>query len=446
MVSQGVPVVGVTGFELVPDRPLTCGDAAPPALMVEVCGINEHCIPFRYCPILPGGKARQVTSQYRPVRRHKPRRTWGSIRKRPSGRYEATHTGPDGRRHRGPYLYDTVVTAEAWLATQRVSMASQDWTAPSRPKAATLTFTDYATEWLSQRDLKARSRAECRSLLDRLILPDLGERSLSSIDSETVRSWYARTALDTPTQRAHAYSLLRSVLTTAVDEELLLVNPCRVRGAGVVKSARRIEPASLDELAIIARSVPARYQALILLTARCGLRFGEVTELRRRDVDLKGGRVRIRRGVVRVNCEVIVGSPKSAAGIRDVAVPPHLLPMLSAHLAAHAADVPDALLFSAAGSPTAHLAPATLYRVFYPARDAAGRPDLRFHDLRHTGAVLAAATGATLAELMARLGHSTPAAAMRYQHAAADRDQAIAEALSRLACGSAASGTRRSRK
>jgi integrase len=77
--------------------------------------------------------------------------------------------------------------------------------------------------------------------------------------------------------------------------------------------------------------------------------------------------------------------------------------------------------------------PSTLYKVWYPAREAASRPDLRFHDLRHTGATLAAATGATLAELMARLGHSTPAAAMRYQHAAADRDRAIAEALSGFA-------------
>lgn len=68
------------------------------------------------------------------------------------------------------------------------------------------------------------------------------------------------------------------------------------------------------------------------------------------------------------------------------------------------------------------MAPATLYTVFYLARRAAGRPDLRWHDPRHTGAVLAAQTGATLAELMGRLGHSTPGAAMRYQHAAADRD------------------------
>jgi integrase len=81
------------------------------------------------------------------------------------------------------------------------------------------------------------------------------------------------------------------------------------------------------------------------------------------------------------------------------------------------------------------LAPATLYRRFYTARDAAKRPDLRFHDLRHSGAVLAARTGATLAELMGRLGHSTPQAAMRYQHAAEGRDKQIAALLSKLAKG-----------
>jgi integrase len=88
------------------------------------------------------------------------------------------------------------------------------------------------------------------------------------------------------------------------------------------------------------------------------------------------------------------------------------------------------LLFPSAGG--GHLAPSTLYRSFYPARKAAGRPDLRWHDLRHTGAVLAAATGASLAELMARLGHSTAGAAMRYQHVAQDRDMEIARRLSAM--------------
>jgi integrase len=80
-----------------------------------------------------------------------------------------------------------------------------------------------------------------------------------------------------------------------------------------------------------------------------------------------------------------------------------------------------------------HLQPSTFYRHYYKARTAAGRDKLRFHDLRHTGATMAAQTGATLAELMNRLGHSTPGAAMKYQHAAEGRDKIIAAALSKLA-------------
>ena len=108
-----------------------------------------------------------------------------------------------------------------------------------------------------------------------------------------------------------------------------------------------------------------------------------------------------------------------------------MLPLIDKHLEQHTAPGNDALLFPAVNG--GHLQPSALYAHFYRARDAAKRPDLRFHDLRHTGAVLAAQTGATLAELMGRLGHSTIAAAMRYQHVAADRDQQIAAALSEIA-------------
>jgi len=95
----------------------------------------------------------------------------------------------------------------------------------------------------------------------------------------------------------------------------------------------------------------------------------------------------------------------------------------------------DALLFPTASDPRKHMPAARIFKPFSRAREAAGRPDLRFHDLRHTGAVYATMSGASLAEVMARLGHSTPAAAMRYQHAARGRDAQIAEALSLLAGG-----------
>jgi integrase len=83
----------------------------------------------------------------------------------------------------------------------------------------------------------------------------------------------------------------------------------------------------------------------------------------------------------------VVGDPKSEAGIRDVAIPPNIVPALKQHLAKHVAPQNDALLFPAKSG--GHLQPSTLYRHFYKNRDEAKRPDLRFHDLRHSGSVLA---------------------------------------------------------
>lgn len=237
--------------------------------------------------------------------------------------------------------------------------------------------------------------------------------------------------------RAHAYQLLRTILGQAERDELITRNPCHIRAAGNAKRVKKIEPATVDQLGTLVGAMPPRYQPMVLLAAWCGLRFGELTELRRKDIDLTNQIVKVRRGVVRVNGEFIVGPPKSDAGVRDVALPPHLVPVLRDHLRGNITGGKAGLLFPAANDPTKHLALATLYKVFYPAREAAGRPDLRFHDLRHTGAVLAAQSGATLAELMGRLGHSTPGAAMRYQHAAQGRDSQIAARLSAMAEGDA---------
>lgn len=206
-----------------------------------------------------------------------------------------------------------------------------------------------------------------------------------------------------------------------------------IRGAGNSKRVHKIKPATPPEMAVLVEAMPERYRVMTLLAAWCGLRFGELTELRRGDIDLTNGIIRIRRGVVRADGGYVVGTPKSAAGIRDVAIPPHLIPAVKDHLRAHV-NGRTGLPFPAADG-ISHLAPSILYTVFYAARARAGRPDLRFHDLRHTGAVLAASTEATLAELMARLGHSTAGAALRYQHAAAGADARIAQRLSEIAGG-----------
>lgn len=198
-------------------------------------------------------------------------------------------------------------------------------------------------------------------------------------------------------------------------------------GAGNTKRAHHVQPAALEEHRTIVEELPDRYKLMALLAASCAMRFGELAELRRGDIDLRTSRVKFRRGAVRVDGEFIVGPPKSDAGALDVAIPPHLVPLVKDHLSNLTALGKDALLFPAATDGNHHMAPSTLHKVHYPAREAAGREYLRWHDL------LTAQTGATLAELTGRLGHSTLGAAMRYQHAAAEWDAEIAKRLSALA-------------
>lgn len=379
------------------------------------------------------------------------RRGFGRLRQLPSKRWQAAYTGPDLLLHRPPSTFMTKDDAVAWLAAERKLIDLDVWTPPAERRAvrrtAGQTVEEFANEWLAGRKtakgepLKARTAADYRRYLDRHILPTLGSLPLRQLTPARVQAWYDELDAQTPTQRAHVYQLLRAIATTAADKKLMPANPCKVPGAGRAQRAKKITPATPAELAAIAENMPKRLQLAVLLGGWCALRYGEIAELRRRDIDLKRGTITVARGVTwpsvrdaetgRLVSRAVVGTPKSAAGLREVHIPPHILPAVEAHLAEYTDRGRDAMLF--ASSTGNHIHPRAFGWQYHQARVKAGRSDLRFHDLRHTGAVLAAQTGATLAELMGRLGHSTPSAAMRYQHAAADRDKAIAEALSRLA-------------
>jgi integrase len=372
------------------------------------------------------------------------KRSFGQITKLPSGRLRARYLGPDGLRHSAPYTFETKGDAEAWLVDERRLLAAGTWQPPKvRAKARQnkVTFEIYADSWLRDRDLKPRTRQHYRSLLDRQLFPTFGHLGLKEITPDSVRAWHALTGTSTPTLRAHAYGLMRTILGTAERDELITRNPCYVRGAGNSVRVHKVKPLTLEELEVVVAAMPEQRQAMTLLAAWCAMRFGELAELRREDINQTTGTIHVRRAVVRVGGQTIVGTPKSDAGTRDIAIPPHLMPLIKQHLKKQVGPGKEALLFP--GADGGHLNPSTLYGRkptkknpgygFYAARAAADRPDLRWHDLRHTGAVLAASTGATLAELMGRLGHSTPGAALRYQHAAQGRDMEIAKRLSELA-------------
>jgi len=384
-------------------------------------------------------------------RRKPPRkRVFGTVRKLPSGRWQARYTGPDGKRYPAPFTFDTRTDADQWIALRQAEVIRNEWNPADeqRPRRGAITLADYAEPWLAERELEIRTREHYSKLLANHIVPAFGDMPLPEITAAEVRTWHRRLASATgPTARAHAYALLRTILNTAVDDELIPANPCRIRGAGQTKAATEIRPATLSELEIIVTTMPDRYQLAVLLAAWCAPRQGELLELRRRDVDLDTAQLRIRHSVARTRTQGrIVKDPKSAAGKRVVSIPPHLLPAIETHLRRFAGPGPDGLLFPGSTA-TGHLCETTLNDHWYRARAAAGRPDLKWHGLRHTGATFAAGTGAPLKDLMRRLGHSTPAMALRYQHAAQEQDERIAAALSAIAtAGNVTPITKRPRK
>lgn len=357
------------------------------------------------------------------------RRRFGRLRHLPSGRWQAAYIGPDLKLHKAEKTFASDVAAEGWLDSERRKIDLGTWGAVERSDGITLR--DYAKKWVEQRPLRPRTKLLYEGLLERLILPELGDAVMVAVAPATVREWHTGLGNDKPTRNAHAYALLHAIFATAVQDEVCDANPCRIRSAMATKRKRTIDvigPADVDRLAA---EMPEHLRASVLMAAWCGLRYGETAELRRADVTSDCSVLRIRRAATYRSGVWTVGEPKTQAGVRDVAVPPHIRPIIKAHLKNHVGKAADSLLFPDADG--THLR-ADIYRQSWEkARAGIGKPTLRVHDLRHVGAVLAAQSGATTAELMHRLGHTTPAMALRYQHVAENRDAVIAERLSRLA-------------
>lgn len=124
-----------------------------------------------------------------------------------------------------------------------------------------------------------------------------------------------------------------------------------------------------------------------------------------------------------------IGPVKTASSVRTVHYPSALQEAVLEHLEKHTGTALADHLFSSPRGGGEPLSYGGYLHMFKRAAAAADLGGLKPHDLRHTGATLAAGTGATTRELMARLGHTSPTVAMRYQHAAKERDRSIADAL-----------------
>jgi integrase len=358
------------------------------------------------------------------------KRQFGRVRKLPSGRWQARYPAPDGE-DRSLGTFATKAAANQALSQIELQMASGAWIDPTRREQ---TLASYASTWLETRNLRPRTRESYEDQLRLRILPRLGKMPLGKITPQEVRTWHSTLMAQVEaTGKGHravsaSYRVLRAIMNTAVQDEILARNPCTIRGASVDRPTQRpeVSPAAVWKLA---EAVPPIYRAVVWVAAGTALRSAELGGLRRRDVDLDSGILTVARTYVEpARGEAYFGPPKSDAGIRRVVIPAVIIAVLREHLELYSEPGPNGLVFvSDKGEPFSRH-----NRKWWRAgvRKAGLPKGTRLHDLRHAGLTMAAQSGATLKELMTMAGHSSSRAALLYQHAATERAQTVAAAMS----------------
>jgi integrase len=202
------------------------------------------------------------------------------------------------------------------------------------PEAGEVKLAAYAQRWIAHRKLAPRTRELYEDLFKLNIGSYLGRLTLDTIKPDTIRSWRKRLLDDgrSEPQAVKAYCLLRAIFTTAVTEdEILSKNPCRIKGYDTYHTPER-PTATVAQVHASAAAMPARFSELVIVASFSGLRWGELAALRRCDVDLDAGTVRVPRKLAALRNRMEFGPPKSDAGTRVVALPVAAVTALRLHL------------------------------------------------------------------------------------------------------------------
>jgi integrase len=264
---------------------------------------------------------------------------------------------------------------------------------------------------------------------------------LGKVSSEDVRRWHTdRTASTGATQVRQAYSLLRAIFNTAIEDGLLAPgrNPCKIKGAGqnVDRDGQLLE---WSDVLALADAIHPALRTAVLLTFDAHLRLGELLAVQRRDVDLRRKVIHVRRQVVRTKLHdnperegkwALLETKPKADSIRTVPLTDWCVELLREHLAkTTAADSTTTRLFTWRGGELQHH---HVHMAWKRARKAVGMESARFVDLRAAGLTLVSQLGATVKETQVRAGHSTVAASMKYQRKANERRSRVLADLLQL--------------
>lgn len=449
--------------------------------------------------------------------------TWGTVREVPrkgSGRWQASyvHGGiwgvEPGIRFTAPQTFDTRGDAYAWLDRERRLIDRDDWTPPGeriRQARAELeqdeyvrkianmmpTVAEYGQKYCDRHDLSRVTQSRYRMLLRLYIMGErtsvsrrggikgrplakvgLGDVRVTELTRAHLRQWWAGLPVTQKESSCkQAYSLLHAIMNSALDDELIEVNPVRLKDASRAQASREsfMDPLPVDILFQVADAMLPQWRLGVLMGGVMAMRSGEVRALQRQDFNLDGEipTVKVERAVKQYDNITSLGPLKTARrGIatRTLPIPAVLLDDVRAHLRNHAQLGRNGLLFWRAqdGEPVkssdwlkafkrACQSVATQMELEAEChRRQTGEPEsdesqrIRdllvgnggyiFHGTRVTGLTWAyRLSSGNLRAVQAIAGHTSPKMALRYQRAEIEYLAAVADNVSKMI----ESGTRR---
>lgn len=347
-----------------------------------------------------------------------------NIAKRPDGRWRARYRDSAGREH--SRHFKRKVDAQRWLDEVTTAVTTGMYVDPGRSR---ITVGEWSRRWLETKvDLKPSTRARYEGLLRVNVLPRWGEIRLADVTHEGVAAWIAdltASGLSAATVR-QAHRVLSLTFSLAVRDGRLARNPAD--HVPLPRAAKHEKVfLTVDQVERLADAA-GEYRLVILFLAYTGLRFGELSALRVRRLDLMRRRAEIVEAVAEVGGRAVFSTPKSHQ-VRSVPIPRFLVDELAQHVAG---QNPDDFVFT---SPRGGLLRLQNFRhtVFDRAARTAGLERLTPHGLRHTAASLAITSGADVKVVEQMLGHASATMTLDlYGHLYGDRLDEVADRMDAL--------------
>jgi integrase len=329
-------------------------------------------------------------------------------------RWQARYRDPDGEER--SKTFRRKLDARRWLDEKSADMLTGRYVDPS---AGRVTFREYAELWRASQPHRPSTEVLYERLLRLHVYPTIGDRRLSSVRRSDVQGWVASLSDQlAPASVQGAYSRVRTIFRTAVDDRLIAETPCRNIALPEIVDETLV-PLTTAQVKQLAEATPDDLEAMVVFGAGTGLRSGELLGLTVESIDFLRREVTVERQLVYIPGQgVFLAPPKTKASVRTVPVPDYALEAVAEHLRRYppveleipwgdvdADPVAVRLVFLAPkGGPILRT---TLNGRWAKMAKRAGVPQARPHDLRHHYASVLIDGGESVKVVQERLGHAS---------------------------------------